>query len=139
MKNLILIFAILFISNFAFAVRIYSVTSTANLNEDCVLYVTNFYSDNDTPGDPKDDKYMGTDVIMKCRDAQNFIADDLYLGHYLPKLEEPVFNKFNLMRSMTFGEFNRNKELSLKEVESLEKIKIEDKKEIKVIYTTKME
>lgn len=139
MKNIILIIVILFISNFAKAKRLYTVTQTININDDCYFFVTNFYSDNDTPDNPKDDKYLGTDVIMKCRDAQNFIGDDLYLGHYLPKLEEPVFNKYNLIRSMTFGEFNRNKERSLSEVESLEKIKIEDKREIKVIYTTKME
>lgn len=138
MKNLILILAILFIYSFAQAERLYTVTQTININDDCYFFVTIFFSDNDTPDNPKDDKYMGTDVIMKCRDAQNFIADDLYLGHYLPKLEEPVFNKYNLIRSMTFGEFNINKERSLKEVENLEKIKIEDKRETKVIYTTKM-
>jgi hypothetical protein len=137
MKNLLIIVAILFISNFAFAIRIYSVTHTANLNDDCIIYITYFFSDNDTPSDPKDDKFMGTDVIMKCRDAQNFRGDDLNLGHYLPKLKEPEFEKYNLIRSMKYGEFNKNKERLLKEVDSLEKIKVEENREIKVIKTIK--
>ncbi len=136
MKNLILIFSLVFVSNFALAIRIYTVTQTINLNDDCVIFVTNFYSDKDT-SDPRDDKYMGSDVVVNCRD-DNYNCDDLYLGNYLPKLEEPVYNKYNLIRSMTYGEYKKNKERLLKEVESLEKIKIEDNREIKVIKTTKM-
>lgn len=96
-----------------------------------------FFSDNNTPGDPRDDKFTGSDVILKCQDGKTFNGDNLLLGHYLQKLKEPEFEKYNLMRSMTYGEFTKNKERLLKEVDSLEKIKVEENREIKVIKTIK--
>ncbi len=105
--------------------RIYSKTSTVYLNIDCKLLITHFWSDNDTPSNPADDIYMGSDVIKVC--MENSIKDEeLLLNPFFSFLNEDMKRKYGFDKPVYYSDFISNKNKLKKKVEPLEKIKIEN-------------
>ena len=138
-KNIAIIIGIMLITNIASAFTIYSTTSTWTINDDCVLYVTYFFSDNDTPGNMNDDKILGVDSILKCRDGNtNLVCHDIILNKYLEiGFSKDYSKRLGIDKPITYGKFTGNKNRLIDEASKLGTIKIEKKEEIKTVRTIK--
>ncbi len=140
MKNLFFIIVLLLISQSVFSMRIYSITDVWNINENCKLYITYFYSDNDT-SDPRDDIYLGSDVILDCSDNDDNIKnEDLLLNPYFSFGNEDMKRKFGFDKPVYYSDFIANKKKLEKKVEPLEKITIKpENPPIKTVRLQKIE
>ena len=139
MKNIFFILVLTLMSQSVFSMRIYSKTKTVYLNIDCKLIITYFWNDNDTPSDPTDDIFMGSDVIKV--DMANSIKDDeLLLNPYFSFLNEEMKRKYGFDKPVYYSDFIANKKKLKKKVEPLKKITIEpDNPPVKTVRLEKAE
>jgi hypothetical protein len=126
MKNLFFIIVVMLISQNIFSMEIYSHTETWQINENCKLYTTHFWSDNDTPSDPTDDIYLGSDVILDCED--NNIKNELLLNPYFSFLSDEMKAKYGFDKPVYYSDFISFKDNLKEDVKYLKKIKIENNK-----------
>lgn len=127
----------MFVSQSLLSINIYSQTDTWNINENCVLYITRFWSDNDTPSDPTDDIYLGSDVILDCK-GNDLKNNDFLLNPYFSFLNDNIKSKFGFDKPVFYSNYLSFKNKQKKDVESLEKIKIDnDNYQIKYVKVIK--
>ena len=85
---------------------IYSTTETFKLNQtECDVYVTYFWGDNGTPGNPKDDRFLGKEAVLNCGTASTtLVPEDLSTLTYV----KPICYADKKAKLIRYDEYQAN-------------------------------
>lgn len=144
MKRIFIPVILTFFSNLLFGYEIYTVTVT-NTFGPCKIYTTHFWSDNDTPDNKKDDKYLGYDTIWDCPPDGNKLYKNF-------DIENSIFDPFeglgmtdsdreknpDFFKKLKIGDYKTKKEKLFKEIEGLSRTKIDISQKTGTVSTTEI-
>ena len=116
MKRIILLISIFLIGQSIFAFDMYSRVVTKNVTKGVKLYITYFWSDNNTPSDVTDDVLLGADVVLNFNYAISGSInenkyDNLLLNPYFNDLPDELNKNLGFDKPVTYSEFKKRKNL----------------------------